>query len=296
MAAAYDALRRPDFRERRRGVISYAKHEFNCMVRKALFTEHSPSEAGLRVASLCGGAGQDLNHVYEAGAAEFHVFDISGESIAQAESRISEKCQKGKRKRYELDFKARELDCFASDFCDKAALAVGGDVRGRYDVVICNYALHYGWANPEMARQAVKNAAALMKPGGVFIGAMVDADVVAERRAAAVDGVWTLEHGDDWVLRFTFQERGYLFNMRDPGQRLKDGSVWQMFKGAGLKEYVVDKGELDTLAAECGLKPIGETTNSVEWMKKVQPRLVAGLNSAANIEVARTYCVFRFKS
>lgn len=46
---------------------------------------------------------------------------------------------------------------------------------------LMQFALHYSWSTEVRARQALANVSALLRPGGIFIGTMPDANVIIKR-------------------------------------------------------------------------------------------------------------------
>ena len=67
-------------------------------------------------------------------------------------------------------------DCFEVDLCDEGALAQKG-----FDVISCQFAIHYSWSTERRARCAFRNVARLLRPGGHFIGTTVDANVLVRK-------------------------------------------------------------------------------------------------------------------
>lgn len=43
------------------------------------------------------------------------------------------------------------------------------------------FALHYSWSTEARARRALANVSALLRPGGIFIGTMPDANVIIKK-------------------------------------------------------------------------------------------------------------------
>ena len=43
------------------------------------------------------------------------------------------------------------------------------------------FGLHYSWSTEARARRALANVSALLRPGGIFIGTMPDANVIIKR-------------------------------------------------------------------------------------------------------------------
>ncbi|KAL8167431.1 hypothetical protein V2J09_008930 [Rumex salicifolius] len=50
-----------------------------------------------------------------------------------------------------------------------------------FDVVSCQFAMHYSWSTEARARRALANVSALLRPGGYFIGTMPDANVIIKK-------------------------------------------------------------------------------------------------------------------
>ncbi|KAF9672922.1 hypothetical protein SADUNF_Sadunf11G0094700 [Salix dunnii] len=50
-----------------------------------------------------------------------------------------------------------------------------------FDIVSCQFALHYSWSTEARARRALANISALLRPGGTFIGTMPDANVIIKK-------------------------------------------------------------------------------------------------------------------
>lgn len=56
-------------------------------------------------------------------------------------------------------------------------------IRAPFSITlyIFQFALHYSWSTEARARQALANVSALLRPGGIFIGTMPDANVIIKR-------------------------------------------------------------------------------------------------------------------
>ncbi|KAH0638841.1 hypothetical protein KY285_035427 [Solanum tuberosum] len=48
-------------------------------------------------------------------------------------------------------------------------------------VMSCQFAMHYSWSTEARARRALANISALLRPGGIFIGTMPDANVIVKK-------------------------------------------------------------------------------------------------------------------
>ena len=140
-------------------------------------------------------------------------------------------------------------DCFEVDLCDEGALA-----RKGFDVISCQFAIHYSWSTEQRARCAFRNVARLLRPGGHFIGTTVDANVLV-RKLRETRGV---SFGNDVVtVAFDDDRKKKLFPcVAGPfGLRyaftLKDAVT-------DCDEWMVPKKPFVELAAEFGLE-------LVEW-------------------------------
>ena len=57
-----------------------------------------------------------------------------------------------------------------------------------FDVVSCQFAIHYSFETIERAREFVRNAASKLRPGGYFFGTTVDMNVLVQRIGMSEDG------------------------------------------------------------------------------------------------------------
>jgi mRNA (guanine-N7-)-methyltransferase len=139
----------------------------------------------VRVLDLCCGKGGDLlkwqigeiDEILMTGK-ELRLFkliqwisDVADVSIAHAKDRYNDTVRKMERQR-KRPFKATFLVADAGDCC----LAEQYEPKDReFDLVSCQFALHYSFADEERAWQFLKNATERIRPGGYFIGTLPDA-------------------------------------------------------------------------------------------------------------------------
>ena len=121
-----------------------------------------------------------------------------------------------------------------------------------FDVISCQFAIHYSWSTEQRARCAFRNVARLLRPGGHFIGTTVDANVLV-RKLRDATGV---SFGNDVVaVAFDDARRKKLFPAAAGpfGLRyaftLKDAVT-------DCDEWMVPKQPFVELAAEFGLELI----------------------------------------
>ncbi|KAG8375059.1 hypothetical protein BUALT_Bualt10G0060500 [Buddleja alternifolia] len=50
-----------------------------------------------------------------------------------------------------------------------------------FDICSCQFAMHYSWSTEARARRTLVNVSALLRPGGIFIGTMPDANVIIKK-------------------------------------------------------------------------------------------------------------------
>ncbi|KAL9246016.1 hypothetical protein vseg_019600 [Gypsophila vaccaria] len=127
------------------------------------------ARSGDVVIDLACGKGGDLIKWDKANVGYYVGIDIAEGSIEDCRTRYNGE--------YKFSFPARLLcgDCF--DVRLDRVLAEDAP----FDICSCQFALHYSWATEARARQALSNISALLRPGGVVIGTMPDANVIVKK-------------------------------------------------------------------------------------------------------------------
>ncbi|CAB02758.2 mRNA cap guanine-N(7) methyltransferase [Caenorhabditis elegans] len=132
-----------------------------------------------RVLDLACGKGGDLKKWDIAGAKDVVMADVADVSIQQAEER------------YKQMFGYKKNNIFTVQFivadCTKENLEDRIENKDPFDLVSCQFALHYSFVDEASARIFLKNAVGMLKPGGVFIGTLPDADRI----------VWSMRNGEN---------------------------------------------------------------------------------------------------
>jgi mRNA (guanine-N7-)-methyltransferase len=137
------------------------------------------------------GKGGDLTKYRKAKVGSYVGVDIALESVRRD---ATERYNVGS-----FQFPARFIagDCFEVDLIKEGALA-----QKSFDVISCQFAVHYSWSTEQRARCAFRNVARLLRPGGHFIGTTVDSNVLVRKLRDAKG----LSFGND-VVNVTFHEK-----------------------------------------------------------------------------------------
>lgn len=270
----------------------------NNWIKSVLLNAHLSTNCS--VLDFACGKGGDLLKYRTAGIGHYVGIDIARGSVTDAVSRYNS--DGGDSRFPPMPFTARFLsgDCFAVDLASHLPPAL------RFDVVSCQFALHYAFESEARARQAIRNAAARIQPGGHFVGTIPDASVLrAKLRAASPAAEFGNQHFrvvfdqplvGDGALEAALADhpfgRRYRFTLEDAVE--------------DVPEYLVPKPVLVALAEAEGLTLV-RWTNFVDFfgdemarnlellkrMKVLQPpdfRL-----TEAEWEVAYLYSVFAFQ-
>ena len=190
-----------------------------------------------RVLDFACGKGGDLTKYRKAEVGSYVGVDIALESVRRD---AVERYNGG-----DYPFPARFVagDCFTAD------LTTVFEPRA-FDVVSCQFAVHYSWSTEERARRSFRNVAKLLRPGGHFIGTTVDANVLV-RKLRAADGA---AFGNAIVeVRFADAHRKKLFPTRDGPFGLRYAFTLQDAV-TDCDEWLVPRKSFVALAEEYGLE------------------------------------------
>ena len=186
---------------------------------------------------LACGKGGDLPKWREAGISAYVGVDIATESV-----------RKDARERYN---KAGFVFPAALFVADAFEAPLGGALVDHlpFDLVSCQFALHYSFSSEQRARRALQNVADVLRPGGYFIGTTADADVLV-RKLRSVDGLCV----SNSVFSCVFDARfaGKTFDAAQPFGLTYKFTLADAVEE--LPEYLVHRPTLERLAAEVGLQ------------------------------------------
>ncbi|KAL6553436.1 hypothetical protein OROGR_007278 [Orobanche gracilis] len=134
-----------------------------------------------------------------------------------------------------------------------------------FDICSCQFAMHYSWSTEARARRALANVSALLRPGGIFIGTMPDANVIV-RKLREAEG---LEFGNSvyWIR----------FDEEFKNKKLKSSSpfgikyTFHLEDAVDCPEWIVPFHVFKILAEEYGLELVFVKNSHVfvdEYIKK----------------------------
>ena len=155
-----------------------------------------------RVMDIACGKGGDLGKFKKAEIGYYCGIDIALESVRRD---AIQRYNKG-----DYTFPATFIagDAFVHDLED----VLGENVKGLFDVVSCQFAIHYSFSTEKRARKAFENISKALRPGGHFVGTTVDSNVLV-RNLRQTDG---LLFGND-VIEVNFDEKHSKKEFLPPG-------------------------------------------------------------------------------
>lgn len=146
---------------------------FNNWLKSVLIYLHS--RPGFSVLDLCCGKGGDLHKWGEAGATSYVACDTAHVSVTIAADRFNQLST--------ASFFPLLLvgDCFAVRLQDFLP------AERFFDIVSCQFAIHYAFESEQRVRRLLQNVTDRLKPGRFFIGTTVDANVLIRKIRAIND-------------------------------------------------------------------------------------------------------------
>jgi len=189
-------------------------------------------------------------------------------------------------------------DAFSGEL--QAALGEENLAGQVFDVASVQFALHYAFFNEQVARSAVKNAAAALRPGGKFVGTTVDASVMVKRLRQNKG----LGFGNS-VYRAVFSEQhaSKRFDQSDGAFGIEyEFTLSDAIDGC--KEWLVHKATLQRIAQEEGLDLTHwdnfhtHISSAIDSNEEARNSFARHLGSSTldedQWEAAGLYCVFEF--
>ncbi|KAL8239237.1 hypothetical protein R6Q59_015804 [Mikania micrantha] len=180
VAEHYSARTNQTLEEREASPIIHLK-KLNNWIKSVLIQLYA--KRGDSVLDLACGKGGDLIKWDKAKIGYYVGIDIADGSIEDCRTRYNGDADHHQRRK-KFSFPARLLsgDCFEV----RLDRALADDAP--FDLCSCQFAMHYSWSTEARARRALANVSSLLRPGGIFIGTMPDANVIVKKLRAA-DGL-----------------------------------------------------------------------------------------------------------
>lgn len=184
VAAHYNHLEEKGLKERYNSPIFHLRN-FNNWVKSVLIQEFTDKirekDYGrpLRILDICCGKGGDLSK-WQKVRPEHAIFaDIAEVSVQQCETRYEEL-----RRRCGRLFSAEFIatDCTKDTLRDKYK-----DPSISFDIVSCQFGLHYSFESLLQARRMLTNISECLKPGGYFFGTIPNANEIVSRAQKTQD-------------------------------------------------------------------------------------------------------------
>ncbi|KNB45311.1 mRNA cap guaninemethyltransferase [Blastocystis sp. subtype 4] len=266
----------------------------NNWIKFTLIHEYGPLQG--RVLDLACGKGGDLKKWKEQHPSEYVGVDIAEGSIHDAVRRFKE--IRG------VNFPAR-FGVANLGTCDLSGWL---DPSERFDVVSCQFAMHYMFEKESMLRCFFKNVSHFLKVGGYFIATIADCDSVCRLLRSL-----SYHHNGEYVWRVENEERNGIccIAMKDQNWERMDDLICDPFGieyKFTLAESVDDVSEslaptalINQLCEEYHLK-LEKKVNFLEYIREMLPKFeeeyvrmnvpnVEGGLTKDEVEAAQIYCV-----
>ncbi|GAB2258786.1 hypothetical protein Droror1_Dr00014946 [Drosera rotundifolia] len=240
VADHYSARSNQTLEEREASPIIHLK-KLNNWIKSVLIQLYTrPGDA---VLDLACGKGGDLIKWDKARVGYYVGIDIAEGSIEDCRTRYNGDADQNQRRK-KFTFPARLIcgDCFEA-YLDKVLVD-----DAPFDVCSCQFAMHYSWSTEARAWRALENVSKLLRPGGIFIGTMPDANVIIKKLREA-EG---LAFGNSvyWV-RFDDEFAEKKFNLSSPfGIKYK----FHLEDAVDCPEWIVPFHIFKEMAEKCGFE------------------------------------------
>jgi mRNA (guanine-N7-)-methyltransferase len=130
----------------------------------------------LSILDLCCGRGGDLEKYFRNDTRIYVGADLSDESLRNAMDRIIKlKAEKMKSLKTKCFFITEDISDPENNLMKKIP------VQLQFDLVSCQFAMHYHFENETRVRAFLKNVTERLNDGGYFIGTIIDANVLVKR-------------------------------------------------------------------------------------------------------------------
>lgn len=228
------------------------------------------SNDAIRYLDLCCGSGGDIGKLKFHNIKEYFGIDLATEAVNRALQRLK-----------------KETEFHGDVICLNAFSVTCGAMLSNmraFDIVSCQFALHYSFRDETTARIFVENVSTALTTGGYFIGTIPDSEYILNAR----------RHLGKW---FGDRYHSIKFAHTDFSQEYGDAYEFSFYGAVeSLTEYVVRRQTLVDLCKELGLE-------LVEWRNFTTYNDTDRLNHSLLFEkmgaqftsVSKIYATFCFK-
>jgi mRNA (guanine-N7-)-methyltransferase len=254
---------------------------FNNWVKAVLIHEYC--RPGFTVLDYSGGKGGDLQKWSKGRIAYLVLSDIAEGSVRHAIQRYNE-LNYGR-----PPFPAKFI---CSDGCNPNLAQAISELNVQFDLVSCQFSLHYSFETEARARHYIGNLSKCLKPGGYFVGTIPNANWIV-KKLRSVEG---LSFGND-VYEIKFEQRESF---------PKFGAKYTFFLQDAVDavpEFLVNKHVLQEICAEFDLELVRwepfhdfyQTSVKAQENIELLSRMRVFDVPQNNWEVAGVYLVFVFR-
>ena len=245
------------------GIRSYHNFVKACLITEAVALCGTTD----RYLDMCCGNGGDIGKLVHHGIKQYFGIDIANMAVERAVQRLSEQ-----------EFVQGDAVVF------NAFSATAGHMLSNmkpFDIVSCQFAIHYAFQDERTARTFIQNVAFALRVGGSFIITVPDADHLAK----------SFKHLGKKFADEHYQVHFDTMTLKD-GDFDDFGTAYEFsFTGAvdKLKEFIVKKEVLVQLCHDCGMRLL-ETRNFAEYKDRedtLRTRMAAVYHPVSRIY--RTY-------
>ena len=206
--------------------------KFNNFIKSALIGSYGLKDMhDARVLDLCGGTGGDFPKFLHGPVKHVVLVDIAHDAVEEAKRRYAG--QAAQKRKFSADFLC--ADAFSLDSLSEKMTCLGVEMGPQsFDLVNCQFALHYTFKSPETAAQVFEVMSYYLKPGGRCVATIPNAQFIMDnvttviaddhrRRHVSRPPYFEIEFCDGHYGDSEGERQGdYLFSMGDCVQRVPE--------------------------------------------------------------------------
>lgn len=268
VSSYYNSLRdTKSYRKKRKQSPIAELRRLNNWVKAVLIQNYTPQHA--TVLDICGGKGGDLRKFHD--IESYVLVDNAERSVDDAKIRFINS-------KFKFAAQFIHADCHQPDILKSL---IPADIE--FDLVSCQFALHYSFESEESARGLLSNISNNLKKGSHFIGTVVDGDYVMKNMRETSEfgntlfrcqgeGDWSDMKADAFGIKYNFTLKGAVEN---------------------VPEFIVHFPMFEKIALGYGLKLVYKSNFHTFYAEHVVSH--AGLLKKMGIDVGQVFCPDQWK-